>query len=236
MARIIIYQNDDTPNLGDKWIGTDRGTGGTRNFTASGIADLFNNTSSIGVAGQNNFRFVTDQGIGRITGSISFEELAGDNTLFNDVTELIISKTSLKNVYISDYIKSLPGNYIIITDVNDHNSFGIYKVSSAQDALNEPNYIKLVLLSEDGNGSLNSLKTYSVSVYAYQAEILDKFHQHTQDIASDTWNVTHNLSKYPSVTVTLSTGQVGIADVSYIDENNLTITFAGDESGKAYMN
>jgi len=34
----------------------------------------------------------------------------------------------------------------------------------------------------------------------------------------------------------LSTGQVGIADVAYIDENNLTITFSGDESGKAYLN
>jgi hypothetical protein len=33
----------------------------------------------------------------------------------------------------------------------------------------------------------------------------------------------------------LSTGQQGFGDVTFIDENNLT-TFAGAESGKAYIN
>ena len=54
--------------------------------------------------------------------------------------------------------------------------------------------------------------------------------------ASATWTVQHNLDKFPSVTMTLSTGQKGYGDVVYIDENNLTITFASAESGKAYMN
>lgn len=54
--------------------------------------------------------------------------------------------------------------------------------------------------------------------------------------ASATWTVQHNLNKFPSVTMTLSTGQKGYGDVVYIDENNLTITFASAESGKAYMN
>ena len=54
--------------------------------------------------------------------------------------------------------------------------------------------------------------------------------------ASATWIVQHNLDKFPSVTMTLSTGQKGYGDVVYIDENNLTITFASAESGKAYMN
>ena len=54
--------------------------------------------------------------------------------------------------------------------------------------------------------------------------------------ASATWTVQHNLDKFPSVTMVLSTGQKGYGDVVYIDENNLTITFASAESGKAYMN
>jgi len=54
--------------------------------------------------------------------------------------------------------------------------------------------------------------------------------------ASATWTVQHNLNKFPSVTMTLSTGQKGYGDIVYIDENNLTITFASAESGKAYMN
>jgi hypothetical protein len=54
--------------------------------------------------------------------------------------------------------------------------------------------------------------------------------------ASATWTVQHDLDKFPSVTMVLSTGQKGYGDIVYIDENNLTITFASAESGKAYMN
>ena len=57
-----------------------------------------------------------------------------------------------------------------------------------------------------------------------------------QASASATWTVQHNLDKFPSVTMVLSTGQKGYGDIVYIDENNLTITFASAESGKAYMN
>ncbi len=57
-----------------------------------------------------------------------------------------------------------------------------------------------------------------------------------QAVASATWTVQHDLDKFPSVTMVLSTGQKGYGDIVYIDENNLTITFAGAESGKAYLN
>jgi hypothetical protein len=64
----------------------------------------------------------------------------------------------------------------------------------------------------------------------------DKTFIFIQALAANPWIVNHNLNKFPSVTMVLSTGQVGMADVNYIDANNLTITFSGDESGKAYMN
>lgn len=64
----------------------------------------------------------------------------------------------------------------------------------------------------------------------------DKAFVFTQATPANPWVINHNLDKFPSVTMTLSTGQTGIADVTYIDRNNLTITFSGDESGKAYMN
>jgi len=55
-------------------------------------------------------------------------------------------------------------------------------------------------------------------------------------VASVTWTVQHNLDKFPSCTMVLSTGQQGYGDVNFIDENNLTITFSGAVSGKAYIN
>ncbi len=64
----------------------------------------------------------------------------------------------------------------------------------------------------------------------------DKNYVHDQPVASVTWTVQHNLDKFPSCTMVLSTGQQGYGDVNFIDENNLTITFSGAVSGKAYIN
>jgi hypothetical protein len=44
------------------------------------------------------------------------------------------------------------------------------------------------------------------------------------------------MNKFPAATIVLSTGQKGYGDVTYVDNNNLTISFAGDESGKVYLN
>jgi hypothetical protein len=57
-----------------------------------------------------------------------------------------------------------------------------------------------------------------------------------QLVPSAIWNVTHNLNKYPSVTVVDSGGTIVVGDINYIDTNNLTITFSFIFSGKAYMN
>ena len=59
---------------------------------------------------------------------------------------------------------------------------------------------------------------------------------HNQGTASATWSITHNLNAYPSVTVVDSTKRVGIADVTYVDENSLTVSLQGSMSGKAYLN
>lgn len=64
----------------------------------------------------------------------------------------------------------------------------------------------------------------------------DKTYTHNQIIPSSTWNIEHNLSKYPAVTVTDSAGSVVIGDMQYISENKIVINFVGDFSGKAYLN
>ena len=53
---------------------------------------------------------------------------------------------------------------------------------------------------------------------------------------SDSWSVTHNLGKKPSVTVVDSADTVLYGAVSYTDDNSLTITLSAPTSGKAYMN
>ena len=59
---------------------------------------------------------------------------------------------------------------------------------------------------------------------------------HNQTVSSTTWNVTHNLNKFPSVSIVDSANTEVIGEVEHIDSNNLTIKFSAAFSGKAYLN
>ena len=59
---------------------------------------------------------------------------------------------------------------------------------------------------------------------------------HVQASPSSTWSVSHPLLKFPSVTVVDSANNKVEGEVNYINTYNLTITFSGSFSGKAYIN
>ena len=59
---------------------------------------------------------------------------------------------------------------------------------------------------------------------------------HTQGSASSTWTVTHNLNKFPSVTIVDSNEEQIFGVVDYQSANTIVLTFAAAISGKAYLN
>lgn len=59
---------------------------------------------------------------------------------------------------------------------------------------------------------------------------------HTQDVAATSWNVQHNLGKYPAVSVVDSAGTEVTGDVVHIDAASLTLNFSAPFSGRAYLN
>lgn len=65
---------------------------------------------------------------------------------------------------------------------------------------------------------------------------LDANYVHTQSSPSATWVVTHNLNKFCSVTVVDSANNVVFGEVLYNSVNQVTLTFAGAFSGKAFFN
>ena len=64
----------------------------------------------------------------------------------------------------------------------------------------------------------------------------DKTFVFEQGVASNIWNITHNLNKYPSVTVVDSAGNEVIAEVTYTDLNRCVVTMTAAFKGKAYLN
>ena len=61
-------------------------------------------------------------------------------------------------------------------------------------------------------------------------------HIHTQTVSSSTWSITHNLNKYPSVSVVDSSNEEVIGEVQHINSNSLTVKFSAPFSGKAFLN
>ncbi len=59
---------------------------------------------------------------------------------------------------------------------------------------------------------------------------------HNQIIPSEKWEITHNLKKYPSVSIVDSSKRIVIGDIKYISNMNIEITFTSAFSGKAYLN
>lgn len=59
---------------------------------------------------------------------------------------------------------------------------------------------------------------------------------HVQNSASAEWIVEHGLGRHPSVSVVDSGGTIVYGEVTYNDENRLTIAFTAAFSGKAYLN
>jgi hypothetical protein len=64
----------------------------------------------------------------------------------------------------------------------------------------------------------------------------DLSYVHDQALASAEWQVEHSLSKFPSVMVADTSNRIIYGDVTYIDANNVTISFSSSVSGKAYLN
>ncbi len=69
-------------------------------------------------------------------------------------------------------------------------------------------------------------------------EILSEDSTYTQcfESASSVWTVTHNLGKFPSVTVVDSANTVVVGNVDYSNSNQLIITFNASFSGCVFLN
>ena len=70
----------------------------------------------------------------------------------------------------------------------------------------------------------------------YYGIINDRSYVHEQAVASNTWTITHNLGKKPSVTIVDSADTEVIGQVTYVDLNTIIVSFTTKFSGTAYLN
>ena len=231
MARISSYPKDTTIQDNDAWVGTASPNRQTKNFLAIDVAKYLNTKGKISVSAQMTYKFEADPNEAT-TGT--FYGVA-DGTAFSAITSLNVHSVDAGGQNVVDFLNYLVDSDILISEQNNISEFGHYKITAYTD--NGNGFYTLALSYIGGDGVLVDQAYYDIANFVISsADQADKHFTFTQATPANPWNVAHNLNKYPSVTVALPSGQVGQADITYIDENNLTITFAGAESGKAYMN
>lgn len=59
---------------------------------------------------------------------------------------------------------------------------------------------------------------------------------HNQMVPAADWTITHNLARFPSVTVIDSAGSTVVGDVDYLSNNEVSIHFTAAFGGSAYLN
>ena len=167
MARISTYAIDGTPVSSDKVIGTDSSGTTTKNYPLGSVADWLKESGATAVIGQNNYKFqdALDPDEGRLQGSISFADYGGSGTAFEDITTLRFSGQSSAGQNVVDYLDTLVSGRVIIGQLDELGSFGVYTLSSFIQDPSEPAFYNAGLSFVEGNGEILANKVYGFSKY-----------------------------------------------------------------------
>jgi hypothetical protein len=230
MARISSYPVDQNIVGQDKLLGTDNAGLITKNYTLDGISGWMNANGSLQIVGQSNYSFnVAGETVGVISGP-------AENATFVSITAMTFSKTSTSGNNVIDYLLTLVGRDVILARLDNLNNFGVYKLVSLVVDAGDANYYNATFTVITANGNITANKYYGFAIYPEVATTGDLNFTFTQGTPATTWTITHNLGKFPSVSVVDTADTQVYGDVEYIDDNSLRVTFSAAFGGKAYLN
>ena len=252
MARISTYPVDQNPDGADILLGTDStgGTDATKNFRISDISLIVIND----FLANSNWKFNIDAVLGeQQRSSIFFPAGGGDNTSWSNITTLRATLFMANGTNAQPYLQYLltnnpvtgqpaADNLIKITDRNDLSSFGVYTFNSLTLVSNATgmHIYDIGLAFKKGAGAIQSKHIYGINIDPSDAT--DKTFEFEQATPATSWGngtppiITHNLAKFPSITVVDTANTVVTGQYDYIDHNNVTLTFSAAFAGKAYLN
>tara|TARA_R100000742_G_C4269772_1_gene88338 strand:- start:47 stop:745 length:699 start_codon:yes stop_codon:yes gene_type:complete len=232
MARISSYQRDTDIQDQDAWIGTESSNRLTRNFTAAAVAKYLNIKGKISISAQMVFQFKPDTpNVGDFAGVVT-------GTPFANITTLSLSTTDKSTQNVVEFMEYLVGNQVLINAQNNISYFGHYKIVSYANGGSFADSYTLTLQYLGGNGNLTEELYYDFAAFSLPSTEGSETYVFTQAVPANPWVITHNLHKYPSVTVTdnSATPRVVYTIVDYTNINQVTVTFTGAQAGKAYLN
>lgn len=228
MARISSYPRDLDVVDNDSWIGTESSNRQTKNYTAAAVAKYLNIKGKISISAQMIFKLV---GVAVPTAG----EFVGpaDGSAISSATTMDLSITDVSGANTVAFLTYLVGNNILISEQNDIDKFGHFTIDSY--VQKTPSVYTLTLTSLTGNGNFDVNKFYDFAVFTLSSQGAPTF-VFTQGVPATTWNIQHDLGKFPSVSVINNNNVVINGEVIYIDNNNVQLNFSAGFTGKAYLN
>lgn len=228
MARISSYPRDLDVVDNDSWIGTESSNRQTKNYTAAAVAKYLNIKGKISISAQMVFKLV---GVAVPTAG----EFVGpaDGSAISSATTMDLSITDVSGANTVAFLTYLVGNNILISEQNDIDKFGHFTIDSY--VQKTPSVYTLTLTSLTGNGNFDVNKFYDFAVFTLSSQGAPTF-VFTQGVPATTWNIQHDLGKFPSVSVINNNNVVINGEVIYIDNNNVQLNFSAGFTGKAYLN
>ncbi len=214
MGRIQNYSKDTEVTANDKWVGSDfENYGSTKNFTPTSIAKYLNDNNVINIGSDLRYRYQTlDPGEVRNIGTLSFESEIGASVLFSSITTFLLSKRSLKQNDVSQYLQFLNGGSIIINSADNQNFFGFYKVIGLTEYVTDRDFYVVTLEYIDGNGSIVEDTDYIFSL------ITDKYSNTATEQVNSDWNSTSGVSEILNKPIIPSIA--GLATESYVNSRD----------------
>jgi len=232
MPIINSYPQDINIQDQDAWVGTDYNTRNTKQYTAQAVANYLNQKGKVSIAGQIAYKFVDTPFSGQGTMALS----PNNGTSFSAITGFKIAKANLTGKPVVAYLQFLVGQEILIVDQNDPESFGHYTINTYTVDANNNQYYDITLSFLGGNGSISIDNFYDIINFTFGDNAGDKTFIFTQTAPSTEWTVQHDLEKFPSITVVDTGKTVVIGDYTYVDNNNVILSFSAAFAGKAYFN
>ena len=161
------------------------------------------------------------------------------NSILN--TKLQPVTTAERNALSSGYNSNDAGIVVYDTTLDllfawDGNQWNQMSISQTQISQIQEAFNKTVVAIDVTADNENRTITLT---YRDNFSIQDTFkfsHIHNQTVASSIWNITHNLNKYPSVSIVDAANEEVIGEVEHVTVNSLTVKFSAPFSGKAFLN
>ena len=237
MARISTYPLDTHLVGSDYWIGSDADSNyATKNFTIDSVAEYMNRVATQ----QQALRFKYVNTIPYTDGSFyGADGATGASTVaYNTITGFTLSQFELTNLGVnisSFYSNPLGGSEVLITQCDDVSRWAVFAwVGSTPNATN-PGFYDITLTYKGGNNGLIASKDYFISLLTY-AGANDANFLYTLDGSTNVYTISHNLNKYPSVTIFDQNNAEVETQVVFNNLNTATLTFSLPFIGKASFN